>query len=164
MINYRQWLREAYQHAALMSEDTSTHNAAILLDPKTGDEVARGVNHYPGNFRNYPSCHKRPAKYEYVEHAERDVIYTCCRQGIQTRGLIMVCPWACCSDCARAIAFANIRIVIAHLQAFDRSPDRWKDSIRIGMDILREENVIYHLLDVEVGRCVNLFDGKEWAP
>lgn len=56
-------------------------------------------------------------RYKYSVHAERNVIYLAAKLGIKTDKLIMVSPWATCSDCAQAIiqtgiSEANIEIII----------------------------------------------------
>ena len=165
-MNYRELFREAYQWAEDASDDRSTRNCAVLVDPVAGEVVAFGVNHYPAYKLNAdPRNHERPRKYAFIEHAERDVIYMCARLGKPTKGLIMVCPWACCPDCARAIVLSRISLVVAHKQAFAKTPERWREPIEQGMEILRAGNVIYHLWDDEIGNnAKNRFDGEYWKP
>lgn len=164
-MKYRYLLRQAYQYAKETSEDRSTHNGALLLDPRSGEVVARGANRFPASsLKHNEANHERPRKYAFTEHAERDVIYRCGLEGITTCGLIMVCPWACCADCARAIVLAGIPLVVAHKQAYDMSPDRWKQAIADGLEILDAGDVIYHLWDGQIGQVSNLFSGEVWSP
>ena len=76
----------------------------------------------------------------------------------------MVCPWACCSDCARAIVLAGIPLVVAHKQAFAMTPERWREEIAVGLEILEGGGVTYHLLDSKIGEVENLFNGEVWYP
>jgi deoxycytidylate deaminase len=99
-----------------------------------------------------------------MEHAERGVIYLAAKAGLPTAGLIMICPWACCAECARAIALAGITQVIAHKQAHDKSPRRWQQSIEEGREILSACGVDYVLWSGEVGGVENLFNGEIWCP
>jgi dCMP deaminase len=158
-------MREAYQLAYDESTDTSTKNGALLVDPVDRHVVVDGVNAFTNSdmaseARNY----ERPRKYQVTEHAERMVIYKAAKRGIRTEGLIMVCPWVGCSDCARAIVLAGIPLVVAHKQLFDKTPDRWREEIDAGLEILEGGGVTYYLLDSEIGGVENLFNGEVWYP
>jgi hypothetical protein len=76
----------------------------------------------------------------------------------------MVCPWACCGDCARAISIAGITQVVAHKQAHGMSPERWQQPIEEGKEILAAKGIPYILWDGEVGGVENLFNGEIWCP
>lgn len=54
--------------------------------------------------------HKRPEKYQWVEHAERNAIYNAAREGITLKGSTAYLNWepVPCSDCARALIQAGI--------------------------------------------------------
>ena len=164
-MDYREFMRSAYKLAYEESTDTSTKNGALLIHPVDETTMVGGVNSFAdpdmaSDVRNY----ERPRKYQVTEHAERAVIYKAAKSGIRTRGLIMVCPWACCSDCARAIVLSGIPLVVAHKQAFAMTPDRWQEEIDIGLEILEGGGVTYHLLDSEIGGVENLFNGEVWYP
>jgi dCMP deaminase len=164
-MDYQELMREAYQLSHDESTDTSTKNGALLVDPVDRHVVLGGVNAFTNSdmaseARNY----ERPRKYQVTEHAERAVIYKAAKRGVCTEGLIMVCPWACCSDCARGIVLAGIKLVVAHKQAFAMTPARWQEEIDVGLEILEGGGVTYHLLDSEIGGVENLFNGEVWYP
>jgi dCMP deaminase len=164
-MKYRYLLRDAYEYARQNSQDRSTHVGALLIDATEDEVIARGANRYPADsLARNEANHERPRKYTFIEHAERDVIFACASMGEQTKGLIMVCPWACCADCARAIVLAGIPLVVAHKQAYDMSPDRWRQSLAEGQEILQEGGVVYHLWDGKIGETENLFNGEVWKP
>jgi len=170
-MDYAFLLAQAYHYAKCRSEDRSTHCGALLVDPSTEAIIKRGVNHFPSSgLAKNEANHLRPLKYSFTEHAERDVIYACAANGIKTKGLVMVAPWACCADCARAIKLAGIHLVVAHKEAYDRSPDRWKVSIAEGLEILKDGGVVYHLWEGKVQQLLeqepitNLFNGEVWEP
>ncbi len=162
-MNYRDLLREAYW-TSRQSTDLSTKNGALLVTPN-GEIVTGGVNSFTdeGQSQN-PLNHKRPRKYKVTEHAERAAIYRAARHGIRTNGLIMICPWASCPDCARAIVLAGIPLVIGHKQAYDKTPPRWLEEVAFGLEILRGGEVEYRMYDGEIGGVENLFDGEIWYP
>lgn len=164
-MNDKELLRDAYRWAKRHSDDRSTKNGAILVRHNQMVPLLYGANRFP-----HPSLalneanHERPRKYAFTEHAERDVIYMAAKCGLATDGLVMVCPWACCGDCARAIVLAGITKVVAHKQAHDMSPERWQGPIEEGKEILAAQGVEYVLWDGEVGRVENLFNGEIWYP
>lgn len=163
MRDMRDLMREAYAEAAEFSDDLSTKNGALLVSP--AGVVLRGSNRFPvASLALDPANHRRPRKYAFTEHAERDVIFKAAYHGICTRGLIMVCPWACCAECARAIVMVGISKVVAHKQAFDMSPPRWQQPIVEGLEILAAGDVKYELWGGKVGGVENLFNGEIWCP
>ena len=164
-MNYPELMRSAYQLACEESTDTSTKNGALLVHPIDKTVMVGGVNAFVNpDMTSDPQNYERPRKYQVTEHAERAVIYKAAKRGIRTEGLIMVCPWACCSDCARAIVLAGIPLVVAHKQAFDGTPERWREEVDVGLEILGGGGVTYHLLDSKIGGVGNLFNGEVWYP
>lgn len=161
---YEMMMGRAYQHAKC-SNDRSTKNAAILVKGIDPLPLAVGVNHFvPGFVDTDEEFHKRPFKYIITEHAERAAIYDAAANGVATYGLTMICPWACCSDCARAIVLSGIKTVVGHMQAADMTPERWRKEVDAGLDILERGGVGFIDLSVKIGGVENLFDGKVWLP
>lgn len=164
-MDYKDLMRQAYQLAFDESTDTSTKNGAVLVNPIDGHVMIGGVNAFTDpNMATDAKNYERPRKYKVTEHAERAAIYAAAQNGIATKGLIMVCPWACCSDCARGIVLAGIPLVVAHKQAYDRTPDRWREEVAIGIEILQGAGVVYHLFDGDIQDVENLFNGEIWYP
>src|SRR5579859_6406852 len=127
------WLREAYTEA-LKSPDTSTQNGAILIG-RDGYTIGKGHNTLPYNVQMTPERLERPAKYLYTEHAERNAIFRAAYYGFAIAGSTLICPWAACHDCARAIIQTGVKALITHQDAFDRSPQHWIDSIQTAYDM-----------------------------
>jgi deoxycytidylate deaminase len=164
-MDYQDLLRQAYQLASDESTDTSTKNGALLVDPVDGHILVGGVNSFvasdmAADSRNY----ERPRKYQVTEHSERAVIYKAAQRGIPTKGLIMICPWASCSDCARAVVLAGIAFMVGHRPAYDKTPERWEDEVAAGLEILHASNVPYIFYDEPIGGVENLFNGEIWYP
>jgi dCMP deaminase len=157
------YIRECYRHAAEYSQDLSTQNAAALVD-YGGKIVARGANNYPAGVRVIDERERRPLKYAFIEHAERNVIYLAARVGIKTYGLTMYCPWFACSDCARAIIQAGVGEVVGHDFELHRSRPDWAESIKNAMTMLAEAGVKTRYVSGHVGGCRILFDGKWVEP
>jgi dCMP deaminase len=152
----------AVYRIAEKSTDRSTKNGAILI--KDSWNVIHGWNHHVEGYGDEPEHHERPFKYDVTEHAERDVIHKAAREGIKTEGLTMIANWVACPPCARAIVGAGIRHVIAHKQCMDRTPERWKGQIELGLDILKRGGVELTIWSGKIGGIENLNNGESWTP
>lgn len=165
----RKWLRRAYEVASEKSTDPSTQNGAILVqwsevNPE-GREICEGANHFPIRVEEKPERWERPTKYSYVEHAERNVIYKAARLGYRVSGATMYVPWFACSDCARAIIQAGVYEVVGHKDMYDKGGDRWKESIRIALEMLTESGVRQRMIEGPLDLPFELrFDGNLWRP
>ena len=135
-MDYKKHLIRAYE-IAQFSQDPSTQNGAILID---NDEnlISTGANNFCYGVKETPERWERPVKYKFVEHAERNAIYHAARDGEKTEGLTMVCGWAACCDCARAIVAAGITKLVRHKKATDKSPEFWLKDIEVADQILKE--------------------------
>jgi dCMP deaminase len=154
-------MKAAYK-AAEMSTDRSTKNGAILV--KDGWNAVAGWNHHVAGYGDEPAHHERPFKYWVTEHAERDVILKAARRGIKTEGLTMVANWVACPDCARAVVEAGIRHVICHAECMERMPERWKEQIDVGLEILERGGVELTRWSGKIGGIENLNNGEVWLP
>jgi dCMP deaminase len=133
--------------ASRQSPDQSTQNSAVLCGRGTHylhphpilstwavNEFVRGVAYTDERWG-------RPQKYEWIEHAERNSILAAARQGIRTDGLTMVCPWAACSDCARAIIQSGVSRLVTLRPISTDTNERWDATILIAMTMLEEAGV-----------------------
>lgn len=130
----KKMLVKAYTFA-LNSPDPSTQNGAIVISGDGGAPIF-GCNTFTWGMKPSPKRLERPLKYTYVEHAERNAIFAAASVGAALEGGIMWCPWAACTECARAIVQVRIKTLVRHKQASDRSPERWIESIALADEIL----------------------------
>lgn len=129
------------------SVDPSTQNAAFLIDDNY-NIIDRQVNKIPPGTYYRDDQWERPKKYYLIEHAERYVIFNTAYKGISTKDLIMVCPFCACADCARGIVLSGIKkIVRLPLKDITNTLLRWKESIEIGDEIMKENGVEIQELD-----------------
>jgi len=154
-------LRLAYRMAE-KSDDKSTKNGALLV--WDGWTVVTGYNHMMDGFGHLPEHHERPFKYWVTEHAERDVILKAAAKGIRTKGLTLVANWVACPDCARAIVESGVAAVVTHKACMDRTPERWREMVDTGLEIVRVSGVQLHIGDGEIGNVENLNNGEIWYP
>lgn len=165
-------LREAYK-VALKSPDPSTQNGALLarmyswgssrLEP-TSIPNTKACNEFPVGVKYTEARWERPLKYQVIEHAERNSIYAAAFSGIPTQGLTMVCSWATCADCARAIIQSGITRLVTHKQAYDRSTGAWKDSIAVAFEMLEEAQVEIVFYDGKLNADPIRHSGEIWTP
>lgn len=148
------WLRLAFRTAAEHSEDNSTQNGAVVV-PQRG-YVMSAANRFPDGVQARYSV---PAKYDFIEHAERAAIYSAARAGVATLGGTLYCCWFACPDCARAIIESGIKMVVGHLTVRNRTPRRWAARIELGEQILREGDVSMQWLTTRMGVEI-MFNGE----
>lgn len=151
------YLRVAFLTAAANSDDPHTQNGAILV-PRGRDAEVHTANRVPRELAVTPTRLERPAKYQFIEHAERRVIYACAKAGVATANATLYCCWYACPDCARAIIQAGIREVVGHVVPRSRTPDRWADQVVAGEALLREAGVGMRWLSGRLGVKIK-FDG-----
>lgn len=156
-------LRQAYEEAT-KSPDPSTQNGALLVH--NGFVLEADHNRFPRGVKYEDARWERPAKYKFIEHAERNVIYSAAKNPTihSTMDLTMVCPWAACTDCARAIIQAGIRTLITHKEAHDRSPDRWLEEIEVAFTMLEEAGVDVVMFSGTVNGPPVRHTGVVWTP
>lgn len=155
---YRKVMAEACA-GALISSDLSTQVGAVLLAP-TGAKLSVGWNSIPRSLFKEERL-ERPEKYIYTVHAEARAILSAGRQGFSTIGSTLVCPWSACAACSLTMIEAgvsrNVRLKVAE-------NERWKESIDIGDQMLKEAGV--EVIEIEGGfnGYPILHNGELWQP
>lgn len=160
----KQLLAIAYKTAKKKSRDPSTQNGALLA-AQHGAKIfilATGVNNLPDGIEELAERKQSPEKYKWMEHAERNVIFQAAKQGIKTKGLMMVCPWAACSACARAIIQSGITLLITHKQACLCQKPHWQEEVELGRIMLKEAGVAVQIYDGKVEVNQVLHGGQLW--
>lgn len=158
---------------ARKSPDPSNQNGAIIIEnvPEGNQKlynaeyqiISEGMNDIVRGIRySKEQMMDREWKLSYIEHAERAVIYGMCCEGIYDP--VMICPWLACTDCARAIVLSGIGKVISHQERMDMTPDRWKNSMKIGHEILRKGGVAIELYSGKLKCDPIIVNGKLWYP
>jgi dCMP deaminase len=153
------YLREACRYAAQHSHDPDTQNGAVLV---TSRQTIFAANCVPPGVARHEHRLARPFKYDFVEHAERAVIYKAAATGIPAAGGTLYCPWFACTDCARAIVMAGIKEVIGLIALRNATPARWLLNVELAEKMLAEACVSQRLLADKVGVTIR-FDGREFS-
>lgn len=94
------------------SKDPNTQLGCIIVGP--AHEIrSTGYNSFPRGIRDdVPERLERPAKYLWIEHAERNAICNAARAGTATEACTIYVEIMPCMDCARAIVQAGIHQVV----------------------------------------------------
>jgi len=105
---------------AQKSKDPSTKVGCVIV----GDDnaiLSMGFNGFPRHIDEHlPERWKRPEKYFWIEHAERNAIYNAARHGINLNGARAYLNWEPkpCADCTRALIQVGIREIIGPNRVF----------------------------------------------
>jgi dCMP deaminase len=144
MRTLAQKMLEQAEMVAQLSPDPSrkTGCAIVMNQFHDGTEraVVTGVNEFP---RGVTPRLERPAKYVFMEHAERNAIYNAARRGIVLYGATIYLTWFPCADCARAIVCAGIKKLVGYEPDWTEERYGFKDARTIleegGVEIVFEE-------------------------
>ncbi len=125
------------------SKDPSTKVGAVVVGPdreirSTGyNGLVRGVDD------NKPERLERPTKYDFFEHAERNVVYNACLIGASLKGCVIYVTAMPCPDCARAIIQSGIKMVVTRrLEPDPNAPvGGWRDKLVYSEEMFREAGV-----------------------
>jgi dCMP deaminase len=134
-MNHDKNLARAIRYATT-SPDPNTQNAALIY--KDDKLVSADVNRFTDYMADFPARWEPEYKYTYVEHAERNAIYSAAKVGKMLLSTVMYAPFASCSDCARGIIQCGIKTLVRY--PFE-VPERWRESTRMGDLMLRESGI-----------------------
>jgi len=97
---------------ATWSKDQSRQCGAVIVDSRNA-VLSLGWNGFPRGINDHlEERQERPAKYLWMEHAERNAIYNAASNGIQLKGSTIYVTWMPCADCTRAIIQSGISTII----------------------------------------------------
>lgn len=139
------------QLVATWSKDTSTKTGAIVVGP---DREIRATG-YNGLVRGVDDekseRYERPTKYDFFEHAERNAIYNACLTGTSLKGCTMFATHPPCTDCARAIIQAGIKVVVTNEMEINSSTpsNTWRDKLAFSEQMFNEAGVEYIILPLK---------------
>jgi dCMP deaminase len=141
------WQRRFFNlalHIASWSKDT-TQVGAVIVDMNKRI-LSTGYNGMPSRCDDtLPHRLERPSKYYYMEHAERNAIYTAGRNGVPLLAGVMYCTMFPCADCARAIIQAGITEVVAPKP--DLELEKWGEHFKVALELFKESNVIVRYIE-----------------
>lgn len=152
------YLMQIAYEEAIKSPDESSQNGAIIW--KDNQVVSRFFN---SPVKNTAAIQTRPEKYRVFEHAESGAILSGCSDDVSDA--MMICPWAPCSNCARAIILAGINFLVVHKERMELTPEHWLEDIAFAHKMLAENDVdLLYFSGSVTGAPPILVNGKLWSP
>ena len=98
---------------AQRSHDAETKVGAVLISNQSGAIMATGYNGFVRGAHDGMLPNTRPDKYEYILHAEDNLIANAARHGISMKDCSLVCTMSPCKHCMRMLVNCGITKVIA---------------------------------------------------
>jgi dCMP deaminase len=99
------------RHAGHASSDPDTRVGCVVV--KGNSILVQGCNAFPRGLDDSSGERSvRPNKYDWIEHAERNAIFSAARTGTALAGASMYVELMPCVECARAVIQAGISEVI----------------------------------------------------
>ncbi|MGD2072684.1 MAG: deaminase [Candidatus Thorarchaeota archaeon] len=126
---------------ASRSKDERTHTGAVIIGPdneirSTGyNGFVRGLND------NVAKRQKKPEKYFWFEHAERNAIYNATLNGVSLKDCLMYTNGIPCMDCARGIVQSGIKEVIVDKKWNEINTRKWKKHAKRSLEMFAEVGV-----------------------
>ena len=99
------------EEVAKLSPDAETKVGAIMLSPD-GRIIASSFNGFLRGADDKTMPKTRPDKYVFIQHAERNILYNCCYEGIRTKNTTIVCTLSPCLECLRAAWQSGVTRII----------------------------------------------------
>lgn len=98
---------------AQRSHDAETKVGAVLVNNSSGAIIATGYNGFVRGADDAILPNTRPDKYEYIVHAEQNLICNSAKHGISMNNCSLVCTMSPCKLCMRMLLNCGITKVIA---------------------------------------------------
>ena len=126
---------------ASKSKDERTHIGAVIVGPNK-EVVSLGYNSFPRKLNDYiPQRQKKPEKFFWFEHAERNAIYNATLIGTSLKGCKMYTNGVPCANCARGIIQAGIFEVIVDEKWNNLNTERWVEHSKRTIQMFKETGV-----------------------
>ena len=135
----RRFLELADQIARWSKDPNRGVGAVIVSGAK--QIVATGFNGLPRGVLDLPERLERPAKYDYVCHAELNAIIQCARNGVSPVGCTIYTSFSPCVQCTLAIVQSGVARVVTYQTG--EGDAHWLESFEKARAIMREAGVAY---------------------
>ena len=133
------FLKLANNMADLFSKDGQTKVGAIALEPNSFQIKSSGYNGFPRNLEESSCRWQKPNKYNYVVHAEANMICNASLNGVSLLNTIAVTTLYPCKECAKLMIQSGIKTIITKTP--DYSNEIWGESFKISKEMFEELGV-----------------------
>jgi dCMP deaminase len=141
------WYLKIARTIAEASSDRSTKVGCIVVGPDK-EIRAQGYNGFPrGVDDENDEWHERPAKYDFVVHAEANAVANAARTGTSLKGCTAYVTAPPCCDCAGLLINAGISKVVWPSIVDDGITsttlnDRWQEKFQRALQLFRAAGMI----------------------
>jgi dCMP deaminase len=143
---------------AKRSKDENTKIGAVIVGP-SHEIRGMGYNCFPRGINDDdPERQKRPHKYKFFEHAERNALYNAARIGTPLEGCTVYIPGYPCADCARGMIQSGIKEIVCESVVI---PERWMENCAAADEMVREAGISIRLKNSTGHQPPQL--GEEWG-
>jgi len=175
-MNWQEYFMRLVYTVSYKSKDIRTKIGAVITDKENGI-LSTGFNGIcrlvadpmddPSffNLHQHKNRYKKPLKYYFFEHAERNACYHAARNGIRLKDSTLYTQGVPCCDCARACIQSGIRKIVVHgqwplngISKLDGSQD-WLKSLEYSRDMLGEAMIPIELFSMKL-EMIGYADGK----
>lgn len=144
------WMKLAHEIASWSKDQVQV--GAVVFDHNRNPR-GFGYNGMPRGLDDQNQSRLvQPLKNLYFEHAERNVIYACARNGISCDDCTMaITHWPCC-DCTRSIIQSGIRDVIVDAACMDADGEfyqKWQHHIEQSQHMLNDCGITWCLVNLQ---------------
>jgi dCMP deaminase len=91
------------------SPDAQKKVGSVLVKKDGGEVIAQGYNGFVRGTADHLLPVTRPEKYEYMIHSEQNLLFNCCRNGINTKDCFLVCTLSPCVSCLRFLYQSGVK-------------------------------------------------------
>ena len=150
MTNWNTRFIKLADYIAQWSKDENSKVGAVIVVDK--NPISIGYNGFPrGSDDLVLSRHEKPAKYDWVLHAEENAIINAARHGHSVKGADMYLNWYPCHRCAGMIVNAGIKTLYVTEPPNTKHPTKG-ESFKIASQKLRESEVVVRIVPTLVNR------------
>lgn len=140
MRTHKHWF-DRLKEVALNSHDPDTQTACTIV-AANGWGHADAANWIPHRLQVTPERVRKPAKYEHIEHAEKNAICAAAsRSDFSTYNATMYLNWFPCAGCATLIVACGIGELHCDQAAYEARKDDPRYGFALAMEKLTEANV-----------------------
>ena len=127
------------------SHDAETKVGAVLVNDLSGAILATGYNGFVRGANDSVLPTTRPDKYEFILHAEDNIIANCARHGISMKDCTLICTMSPCKHCMRMMINCGITKVVCQELYKDFEDIMKMPDVKVTLGLNKDENGFYHI-------------------
>jgi dCMP deaminase len=134
------WLEQC-EKRSLMSHDQRTKIGCVIVGPEN-EERSSGSNQFPSDAARSKAGSGPNAKYQWIEHAERNAIYAAAMRGTRIQGCTLYTSLPPCIDCAKAMIQAGIiQVVISQARTREYTGTHYREEFDAAKALLEVSRI-----------------------